>query len=354
VTAIAMTDNPGDRNPDDCEPDDCEPATANQVITNGDGGSNVGRVTIAEDPARAARTMWALLEPVHAVTYFTPQARAAFEAAGLRGFWRGYFAGRSAPLGAVGAAPVYASFFGFARPMVERALPSVWDLADPQQVLAVRAEGARAALSDLIAGPGPGGVAPDAAADAGGTATAAGPDPVAEAASLCREAIESIEAAGRPLGAANAALPWPHEPLDALWQAATTVREHRGDGHVAALLVEGLDGCESLVWRAAIDSDRSVLQPVRGWSDEEWDAAAARLTARGWLDRAARATPEAHAAHARIEATTDALAAGPWRALGPEKTQRLAQILRPLSQAALGALPVPNPVGLAETAQVTA
>ena len=43
--------------------------------------------------------MWTLFEPVHAVTYFAPEARSAFEAAGLRGFWRGYFAGRAAPLG---------------------------------------------------------------------------------------------------------------------------------------------------------------------------------------------------------------------------------------------------------------
>ena len=44
------------------------------------------------------RSMWHLFEPIHAVTYFSPQARAAFEEAGLRGFWRGYFAGRAAPL----------------------------------------------------------------------------------------------------------------------------------------------------------------------------------------------------------------------------------------------------------------
>src|SRR5215813_11480156 len=64
--------------------------------------------------APAARRMWTLFEPVHVVTYFAPEARAAFEEAGLRGFWRGYFAGRSAPLGPVDAPPVIAAFFGFA------------------------------------------------------------------------------------------------------------------------------------------------------------------------------------------------------------------------------------------------
>src|SRR5438094_7385724 len=96
-----------------------------------------------------ARLMWTLYEPVHAVTYFAPEARAAFEAAGLRGFWRGYFAGRSAPLGAVDAPPVIAAFFGFAPPFVRRALPAVWELASPARALAAREAGAVAAISRL-------------------------------------------------------------------------------------------------------------------------------------------------------------------------------------------------------------
>jgi hypothetical protein len=36
------------------------------------------------------RSLWRIYEPLHAVTYVAPQARAAFESAGLRGFWRGY------------------------------------------------------------------------------------------------------------------------------------------------------------------------------------------------------------------------------------------------------------------------
>ena len=68
-----------------------------------------------------ARHLWQLYEPLHAVTYFAPEARAAFVGAGLRGFWRGYFAGRAAPLGAVPAAPVTALFYSFAPAMVARA-----------------------------------------------------------------------------------------------------------------------------------------------------------------------------------------------------------------------------------------
>ncbi|HEV2636945.1 MAG TPA: hypothetical protein VGX23_17460 [Actinocrinis sp.] len=278
---------------------------------------------ISEDPARAARQMWTLFEPVHAVVYFTPPPRAAFEAAGVRGFWRGYFAGRAAPFGAVGPAIVQATFYGFAPQMVRRALPSVWDMASPEVALTTRAAGSRASLQEVL-----------------------GDVDVAEAAQLLRAAAESVDVVGRALAAANAALPWPEDPLDVLWHAATLLREHRGDGHVAALLVAGLDGCESLVWRSAVDSDRQILQPIRGWTDEEWEAATARLTARGWLDADGRATTEALAARDRIEASTDLLAAGPWQALGRENLVRLAQLMHPLASTLIKALPIPNPIGL--------
>ena len=299
-------------------------------------------MTSWDDPAAAARTMWTLFEPLHAVIYFCPEPRAAYEQAGLRGFWRGYFAGRAAPLGAVGPAPVIATFFGFAPQTVERALPDVWSRADPQTSLQARAAGARAALTrlfDTLPIDSDGG-------DGGGGMN------IADVAATLRRAAESTRAAGRPLGAANAHLPWPEDPVETLWQAATVLREHRGDGHVAALTVAGLDGCESLVWRSAVDSDRSVLQPARGWSDEEWEAAQQRLTDRGWLDGQGKATPAAFAARDRIEASTDELASGPWAALGPRETERLAALLAPLSKAAYAGLPYPNPIGLSQPADL--
>ncbi len=103
-----------------------------------------------DDAALAARRMWPLFESVHTLTYFAPEARAAFEAAGLRGFWRGYFAGRAAPIGAVSAAPVVAAFFTFAPEMVARAIPAVWQLTTPEEALRVRSAGAVAALRRLV------------------------------------------------------------------------------------------------------------------------------------------------------------------------------------------------------------
>src|ERR1039458_4781350 len=102
--------------------------------------------------ATVARAMWTLFEPVHAVTYFAPEARAAFEDAGLRGFWRGYFAGRGAPLGPAGAAVVGASFFNFSPAMAARAVPGIWELISPAEGLRGRLAGAFSALRPLLAG----------------------------------------------------------------------------------------------------------------------------------------------------------------------------------------------------------
>ena len=104
------------------------------------------------DPAQVARSMWTLFEPIHAVTYFTPEARAAYEEQGLHGFWRGYFAGRAAPLGPTGAAVVTASFYNFAPAMVARAIPAVWELSSPGKALRARQAGATTALRLLLAG----------------------------------------------------------------------------------------------------------------------------------------------------------------------------------------------------------
>jgi hypothetical protein len=276
------------------------------------------------DPA-LARTMWTLFEPLHAVTYFTPQARAAFEAAGLRGFWRGYFAGRAAPLGPVDAAPVRALFFGFAPPMVARALPDVWQRAAPERVLAARVEGAVLALD--AAGVGP-------------------PEAVAEAGDLLAEVARAVDTEGRALAAANAALPWPDAGPARLWHAATVLREHRGDGHMAALLTAGFDGCESVVWRGARDDGREWLQMARGWTDDDWAAGQERLVRRGWLDEAGRVTDPGRRVYEQVEATTDRLAARPWESLHEADRQRLAALLRPLVEAAATALPYPNPIGL--------
>ena len=290
----------------------------------------------AADAAATARLMWTLFEPVHVVTYFAAEPRAAFEQSGLRGFWRGYFAGRSAPLGAIAAAPVAAAFFSFAPIMVERALPAVWQLISPAQALAVRQAGAVAALQRLLA-----------AAAVPSATSAAVADQLAVAAA-------GLTAAGHVLGAANAALPVPDEPLGRLWYAATVLREHRGDGHVAALVAADLDGTEALALRVGVNMagggdhggvsigwTREQIQPNRGWTDTEWDAAAARLTRRGLLAGDGAATGAGVAVYQQVEDATDAAAARAWAGLAPSQAAELAGLLRPVAAACAKALPFP-------------
>ena len=282
------------------------------------------------DAAQTARSMWTLFEPIHAVIYFTQESRSAFEQAGLRGFWRGYFAGRAAPLGPVGAAVVTASFFGFAPGMVARAIPGVWELVSPADALRTRLAGATDALGRLLPETD---VAPQ----------------VDRAAELLWGATGELNCAGRVLAAANAALPVPDDGFSALarlWQAATLLREHRGDGHFAALVAAGLDGCESIVLRCGIDLRREDLQPIRGWTDEEWDDARSRLADRGWVGADGTLTAAGREAHAAVEDATDRAAARPWARLRPEASAELAEVLTPIARACASVLPYPSPVGV--------
>jgi hypothetical protein len=279
-----------------------------------------------DSAASTARRVWRLLEPIHGVTYFLPEALTAFQDAGLRGFWRGYFAGRSAPLGAVPPAPVLACFFSFAPAMVNRALPAVWDLISPELALVTRTAGASAALSRVDA-------------EAGGLDGAG----LAEANDLLDRALAGLDHAGRVLGAANAALERPDDPYARLWHAATVVREHRGDGHIAALVSAGLGACETIAWRCANDLDREVLQAARGWTDEEWASARQSLVARGWLDGSGQPTALGVEGFRDIEERTDVTAAPAWADVDVD---RLAELLTPLSQACAANLPVSNPIGL--------
>jgi hypothetical protein len=226
-------------------------------------------------------------------------------------------------------ASVTAVFFSFAPPMVARALPAVWELIAPDAALLVRSAGAVAALRQLLSG------------QDGDLMAAA-----ATAAEIRTGVIEGIDCAGRVLAAPNALLPLPGEPLARRWHAATVLREHRGDGRVAALVAAGIDGCEALVLRAGMDLSREMLQPIRGWADADWEQAAARLAGRGWLGADGLVTAVGATAHRAVEEATDLAAARPWARLGPDGTGKLLAVLTPVATACAAALPYPNPVGV--------
>ncbi len=278
-----------------------------------------------------ARRMWHQLEPLHATLYFAPEAR---QVASDLGFdvgsrWPSYFAWRTAPLGAAGPELVAATYYSFSPRMIARYVPGIWTTADPAKVLDARLLAVDRTLTALV----------------GDRLTTA---QLVEAARLARQAAENAGTAARPLAAANRDLPWPDSPHLVLWQAATVLREHRGDGHLAALLTYGLDPCEALVSFAAIGAAPAAGFAGRGWSPQEWTDARHRLAARGWIAPDGSATERAHKEREEIERMTDRLAAGPWRALGHSRAERLAQLLQPVLSAVFeaGYLPRHSTLGI--------
>jgi hypothetical protein len=276
--------------------------------------------------------MWRVYDTLHAVTYFAPEADEEFRGCGLKGFWMGYFAGRSAPMGAVEPAVTTATFYNFAPRLVTRALPDAWGFASPAAVLEARLAGVDRAFGRIFG------------SDRSGS-------DLASAAAIARRAAESVTTVGRPLAAANAALAWPDDPMLVVWQATTILREHRGDGHVAALVEAGLNGLEAHIsFVGAGGVTRGVLQPARGWSDEEWEGAERAMVARGWLDETdpGKLTLVGAAARQQIEEATDRMAVEPWQKIGDEATAELRALLKPMAAriAELGLIPVLNPIGL--------
>ena len=250
-----------------------------------------------------ARKMWRTLEPYHSFVYFAPQAQHL-----------DYFATRAAPMGPVPADVVVATFFNFSPDLVRRSIPAAWDQAAPAAYVESRLEAVDKTLREVL---------PDVSA-------------TAEAAELARRAAEACEPAGRALFAGYASLPWPgdDDPHLVLWHAISLLREYRGDGHIAALVSEGLNGIQSLVMHtAAGEVPRAFLQGSRGWSDVEWATAVGWLHERGWLDAEGAFTEAGRAARDEYEEATDRLALAPWEALGQEECDRLRTMVRPLSRA---------------------
>ncbi|MEV4642105.1 hypothetical protein AB0J80_32630 [Actinoplanes sp. NPDC049548] len=265
------------------------------------------------DPA-AAREAWRLAEPLHAMVYFVPEATERFEALGISAR-AGYFAARGGVFGPVGPAPVVATFYNFRPDLVARFLPSTWEIVSPAAAIEARLAAADAALERGL----------------GDTLRS---DEVAEAASLARRAAESATAhlAGRPLYAAHTELEWPKEPHLVLWHAQTLLREFRGDGHVAALLLAGLSGLQSMILHTASgQASGGFLRASRGWSKEEWAAETETLRSQG-LMTGDELSDEGRELRARIEAETDRLAAPAYEVLGTDGCVRLAELVRPLSR----------------------
>ena len=265
-------------------------------------------------PQPVARRMYELTEPVSMVNFASPEPNEAMEGLGFRGYWDGYFAGRSAPLGRVPAEVVDAVFYNFGPGEVARHIPRVWERTTPEEAHAARQRGCATAvrriLGELVETPG-----------------------LARAAELLAKASTSAPVEGRPMYAGLRSLPMPEEPVARLWFAANMLREHRGDGHIVALVCEQIDRTEAHVLSAL----RSGLHPAESFGRIHHlpPAYLARvmdgLRDRGLVDLAGHLTEAGRATKDRIESLTDVLAEAPYRGLDPHELVELVTVLEPLS-----------------------
>ncbi|UOZ03068.1 MarR family transcriptional regulator [Amycolatopsis sp. WQ 127309] len=262
-----------------------------------------------------ARRMFELLEPICLVTFFADESNEEQAALGHRTYWDGYFAGRAAPLGRVPAQVVHAAFYNFADGEAARHIPSAWETIPPEASLAARERGSAASLRRIL-----------------GDELAGSPGLV-RAADLMTKAATSAPTAGRVMYAGMRTVAVPGDPVARLWHSATMLREHRGDGHIAALVGAGIGGTESHVL-SALDMD---IHPAESFGrihhlpKERLAEVMAGLRKRGLVDAEGRFTDAGRETKYRIEALTDALAAPPYEALSPAELDELITELEPIT-----------------------
>lgn len=261
-------------------------------------------------PSAPSRRCHNVLDPLHSLIYFAPEADEVFSEGGLRPGRMNYFASRAAPMGAVSPGVVVATFYNFSPDLVTRHIPRAWTLASPDDIVRARFLLANKVLRRLLG---------DEVADSA---------EVEEAAELARRAARVCTPQGRPLYAAHADLEYPTQPLVSLWHSITLLREFRGDGHVAALVDAGMPGLDALITHSATGKGFTpeFAQASRGWSAELWAAGIAGLQERGQIDDKGALTEAGQQTRQRVEERTDDLARAPYESLGESDLARLTEL----------------------------
>ncbi|MGY4922257.1 SCO6745 family protein [Streptomyces sp. 900105755] len=262
-----------------------------------------------------ARRMFELLEPICLVTYLADECNEELAALGHRGYWDGYFASRAAPLGRVPAHVVHVAFYNFADGEAARHIPRAWETIPPEASVAARQRGSVASLRRIL-GAGP--------ADSPG---------LVRAADLTTKAATSAPTEGRVMYAGMRTLEVPGDPVARLWHSATMLREHRGDGHIAALVGARIGGTEAHVLSAL---EQGIHPPesfgrIHHLPKERLAAVMNGLRERGLVDSDGRFTDAGRAAKQRIETLTDELATPPYAALSPAELDELIIELEPIT-----------------------
>ena len=264
--------------------------------------------------------MFDLVEPIGVIPYSADEPNVSMFALGFTDYWDTYFAGRAAPLGStVPADVVHALFYSFAPGEVARHIPKVWGTTTPEAAIAARQEGCVNALSRILG-------------DLVDT-----PD-FTRAVELLTKAATSAPLEGRPMYAALRTLPLPEEPVARLFHAASLLREHRGDGHVAALMVEGVGGLEAHVLLALdLGIPATTFGRIHHLPSVLLTDLIEKMKDRGLVEDEVTFTAAGRQVKDRVEALTDQLAVAPYEVLEPGELDELTAALEPLAQKLLAA-----------------
>jgi hypothetical protein len=254
-----------------------------------------------------------IINLVHRFVYFVPEAAEEYGALGVTGAG-GYFGSRSAPMGAVPDEVIIATFYNFSPLAVTSAMPGVWEAASPESLQAARFRAADRGLRRIGA--------------------ELSTEQIAEARGLIDPVVAGLVVAGRPLAAANASVALPDDPLVALWQQITVVREWRGDVHIAVLVTNEIGPCECLVMQVGTGRfPLRLAQLTRRWDETQWAAAVGSLAERGWAEADGTITPAGKEERDRLEAETDRLCAPIWEPIGEAGAARLGELILPIHTA---------------------
>jgi hypothetical protein len=266
-----------------------------------------------------ARRMFDLVEPIGVIPYSADEPNEALFALGFSNYWDTYFAGRAAPLGFVSAEVVDALFYNFAPGEVARHIPKVWRTTTPDAALAARQIGCGNALRRILA-------------DHIDTPA------FARATELLTRAATSAPVEGRPMYAALRAIPIPDDVVVRLFHAASLLREHRGDGHIAALMVEGVGGLEAHVLLALdMNMPAEKFGRIHHLPAAQLGAVIDGMRDRGLIGDDGWLSEQGHAVKQRVESLTDELAARPYEILERDELDELIAGLEPLAGLLLAA-----------------
>src|SRR6201990_495520 len=256
-----------------------------------------------------APRMFELVEPIGVIPYSAGEPNEAMFALGFTNYWDTSFAGRAAPLGLAAAKVVDALFYNFAPGEVARHIPKVWRITTPEAAIAARQAGCVKALRRIL------GDRVDTPA-------------FARAAELLIKAATSAPYEGRPMYAALRAIPVPDDVVARLFHAGSLLREHRGDGHIAALMTEGVGGLEAhVLFALGMGMPAAKFGRIHHLPAAQLAAITGGMRERGLIGDDGWLTDEGRAVHHRVESYTDDLAAKPYEILDPEELDELMVLL---------------------------